>query len=521
MAVFRHFRNIVANVVGRNSRERELHDEVHGYLDLLTDEKVKNGMPLEQARREARMELGGVEQVKEQTRGIHSGILLETFWRDLRFTFRGLRKRPGFTTIVVLSLAMGIGANAAIFSLVDAIILRPLPVPHPSEVIAIDTAASRLTQFGNSSYLDYVDFCKRAKSFAGLAISQDMSAGLNAAGIAPDSKPQVVYGLLVSGNFFSTMQVRPVMSDLEKGHPQSNKDAVAFVRNQAPDGEKFVDTATNQVGPGYFSTMQIPVLNGREFAEKDTRKFPNVVMVNETFARNYLTPDGKFEKAIGRIVRLRDGGPIQIVGVVKDSNYGGPFGVPANPVFYTPYFQQGATQGTLHIRGDGDLSRIVPVVRREITALDTGIAPISIQIMSRVVSEQGLFMPRMVTLLCGAFGAVALSLAFIGLYGVVSFTAERRTQEIGIRMTLGAQRSTVLRMILANGLVLGIGLVIGLVGAGAATPLMRQMLVGVSPWDPTTYAAITLMLVAATVIASWIPANRATRVDPIAALRYE
>src|SRR5450432_486939 len=100
--------------------------------------------------------------------------------------------------------------------------------------------------------------------------------------------------------------------------------------------------------------------------------------------------------------------------------------------------------------------------------------------------------------------------------------AARRTQEIGIRMTLGAQRGTVLRMILANGLVLaGVGLIIGLLGAGMATPLMREMLVGVSPWDPVTYVAITAVLVTATVIASWIPANRATRVDPMTALRYE
>jgi ABC-type antimicrobial peptide transport system permease subunit len=142
--------------------------------------------------------------------------------------------------------------------------------------------------------------------------------------------------------------------------------------------------------------------------------------------------------------------------------------------------------------------------------------------MTNVISEQGLFLPRIVALLCGAFGVVALALAFIGLYGVVSFMAARRTQEIGIRMTLGAQRGTVLRMILANGLVLaGVGLIIGLLGAGMATPLMREMLVGVSPWDPGTYVAITAVLAAATLLASWIPANRATRVDPMTALRYE
>lgn len=900
MSIFRKLRNTGANLAGKTARDRDLDAEVNGYLDELTDEKINSGIAPEQARREARMELGGVEQVKEQTREARAGFLVEAFWRDLQFAFRGLRKRPGFTIIVVLSLALGIGANAAIFSLVDAIILRPLPVPRPHEIITIDTGASRLIQYGNSSYLDYIDFRNRAKSFKGMAISQGMSAGLNAAGVAPDSKPQIVYGLLVSGNFFSTLEVHPaagrdflaeedtapgkypvaiisyrlwqrvfagdpgvqgkivklnghsftivgvapksftgidlffkpdiyvpevmsaqvmpdgadvlkqrsyrgfdirgrlnpgvtlsqaqaemdvIMRDLEREHPESNKDTVAYVRNDmnrrlgnglsglplvligmvilvllmacanvssllmakatsrlkevttqlalgatrgrlvrqfltesgllaamgcaagialaygcirgftllapqnpgqagpdfrldvrvlicavlvsaaavllfglapaltavkdawaatlstrtpgsgsrsfsaiarrvliggqvalsvvllivaglflkafshaqnidlgfnpnnlmlisvdpmlngysadqsarfheqllkrvrelpavksatiatqvpfvsggswdlsidgytAPSGERFLDTVTNQVGPEYFSIMQIPVLAGREFTERDNRKSPNVVIVNETFAKDYLTPDGNFEKALGRIVRLRDGGAIQIVGVAKDSNNGGPMGVPPNPIFYTPYFQQAATQGTLHIRGSGDaaaLAAIVPEVRREISALDAGIAPVSVQTMTHVISEQGLFLPRIVALLCGAFGVVALALAFIGLYGVVSFMAARRTQEIGIRMTLGAQRGTVLRMILANGLVLaGVGLIIGLLGAGVATPLMREMLVGVSPWDPATYVAITAVLILATVLASWIPANRATRVDPMTALRYE
>lgn len=117
---------------------------------------------------------------------------------------------------------------------------------------------------------------------------------------------------------------------------------------------------------------------------------------------------------------------------------------------------------------------------------------------------------------------MALSLAVIGLYGVVSFMVGRRTQEIGIRMTLGAQRSAVLRMVLANGLTLAaVGLAVGLTLSLAATPLLRSLLIGVSPWDPTTFVAICAVLCAATVVASWVPASRATRVDPVVALRHE
>ena len=142
--------------------------------------------------------------------------------------------------------------------------------------------------------------------------------------------------------------------------------------------------------------------------------------------------------------------------------------------------------------------------------------------MSSVISEHGLFLPRIVAILGGVFGVVALSLAVIGLYGVVSFMVGRRTQEIGIRMTLGAQRSAVLRMVLANGLTLAaVGLAVGLTASLAATPLLRSLLIGVSPWDPTTFVAICAALCAATVVASWVPASRATRVDPVVALRHE
>jgi ABC-type antimicrobial peptide transport system permease subunit len=131
-------------------------------------------------------------------------------------------------------------------------------------------------------------------------------------------------------------------------------------------------------------------------------------------------------------------------------------------------------------------------------------------------------MPRIIAVVGGAFGVVAMSLAAVGLYGVVSFMVGRRTQEIGIRMTLGAQRGAVLRMVLANGLILAsAGLIVGLLIALVAAPTVRTMLVGVSPYDPATFVAISVALLLATAVASYLPAARATRVDPILALRHE
>jgi predicted permease len=884
------------NLFRRRDAEQDLDEEVRAYATLLADEKMKSGMNSEQASRNARIELGGVEQVKEQVREARAGHVIESFWRDLRIAIRSLRKKPGFTVVVVLSLALGIGANAAIFSLIDAIVFRPLPVPRASEVIAIDTAASKLTRYGGSSYLDYVDFRARAKSFQTLTISQQTSVGVNAATAAPNSKPENAAALLVSGNFFSALEVQPaigrafvpeedqvpekypvamisyslwnrvfakdpdvagkiiklnghaftivgvapksftgvdlfyrpdifvptmmsaqvmsdgadtlkqrsyrafdihgrlnpgvtvaqaqaemnvIMSDLEKEHPESNKDNVAIVRTEmgrrlegsdisvptilttlvilvllmacanvasllmaratsrlketstqlalgatraclvrqfltesavlaalggaagilladaaikgfgayvpfagsfegpdfrldvraltcvalvsvlsillfglapafmavkdawsavmttrssasasrnfssiarrvliggqialsvvlliasglflksfthsqnldlgfnpnhvllvtinpqlrgysndqatrfheqllqrvsalpqvksatvaqrvpflgggswdlsidgytAPDGEKFLDVVNDLVDPRFFSILQIPVLYGREFTSTDTKKSPPVAIVNETLAKRYLTGEGDAGKALGHIIRLRDNVPIPIVGVVKDSSYGS-IGNPPPPVFYLPYQQQGAPNATLVVRTESDPAIVIPAVRAEMNALDAEISPITVMKMTDLISQRGLFLPRIVTMLGSAFGLVAMTLAAIGLYGVVSFMVGRRTQEIGIRMTLGAQRGEVLRMVLINGLGLAAaGLAAGVAMALLATPLLRSVLVGVSPWDPATFATVAAVLLATTAIATWIPATRATHVDPMVALRHE
>jgi predicted permease len=877
----------------RKQWDTERAAELESHLQIETDRNVEAGMSPADARTAAYRKLGNPARIRETIYEMNSISVLDALWRDLRFSLRSLRKRPGFTIVVVLSLALGIGANTAIFSLVDGIIFRPLPVPNPGGLVTVDIAASRLTRFGASSYLDWVDLSTRSKSFQALSTRQDMSAGLNPAGVVPDGKPQVVWGQLVSGNFFSTLGVQPelgraflpeedqtpgkypvmvisyslwrrlfagnreiigkqvqlsghsftiigvtpksfsgadlwfrpevylpmmmtaavspegsdtlthrsyrgctllgrlrpgvtitqaqaemnvVMSTLEREYPDSNKDTVAIVRTEmsrrlqggsttpaailmglvvlvlmmacanvaslmmargssrvreismqlalgasravlvcqfltesavlailggasgvllaaacikgfasllpysiapaGPDfhldtrvlgcaafasiaavflfgvapafmavkegrstaitrgaggrshsaaarriliggqvalsvvllvagglflkafwqaqradlgfnpdhmllvfvdpslqgykderathlnqqilervstlpgvtsatlaanvpflsggswdlsidgytsagGEKFVDTNTNQIGPNYFATMQIPVLSGREFTARDTDKAPQVAIVNETLARTYIVGKDSLDRALGHILRLRDNVPLQIVGVVKDSSNGG-IGQSPPPVFYLPNLQQGSSRATIQLRTKGDPTALVSFVREQISAVDAEVAPVSVLTMSDAFSSNGLFLFRMVAMLGGAFGLIALSLAIVGLYGVVSFVVGRRTQEIGIRMALGAQRSNVLRMILGNGISLAItGVVIGMVAALVAAPLMRGLLNGVNPRDPMTFVAIALILLTATSVASWIPARRATRVDPNVALRCE
>src|SRR5579872_1071210 len=818
--------------------------------------------------------------------------MVGTLERDLRLTFRGLRRNPGFTITVVLSLALGIGANTAIFSAVDGILLRPLPIPNSRELVTVDVAASRLTRYGGSSYLDLTDFRSRSRTFEKMAISQNLSAGMSTGA----GEPQVVYGLLVSGSFLSTLQVQPalgrdfrpeedevpgkypviiishdlwtrsfasdkniigreirlngrpfdiigvtpksftgtslfarpdiyapvmmaqgltsdgndilthrsyrgfdmigrlkpgvtlsqaraemdgIMRALERTYPDTNKDTAAYLRHEmerrlsqgfqlpavllsltllvlliacanvagllmarstsrmreistqlavgasratlirqlltestvlaflggicgvslgyfcirgfaamlpyspfpggpefrldvrvltysllastlavflcglapaffavkeailtitsnvrgraaqtrttsalarrvlivgqillstvlliaaglflkafaraqradlgfnpdhvllvmidpslrgysnekglqfqqqlleqtatlpgvrsaslatcvpflngqswdisidgysAPGGETYIDTRTNQVAAEYFKTMQIPLLSGREFTAHDVDKAPLVAVVNETFARNYIVGHGPLEKALGHTFRLRDRDHISIVGVVKDSIRRS-FGSPADPVFYMAYAQMGSPYAVLHVRTEGDPAAMTGAIREQLRKLDPDVAPLSVVTFRTVVSSQGLFFPRVTAVLVGAFGLVALSLAVVGLYGVVSFMVGRRTQEIGVRIALGAQRGRIMRMVLANGVFLVvIGLVIGGIVAFLATPLMSGLLLDTNPRDPAIFFGIAAVLITATLAASWIPARRATRVNPMDTLRSE
>ncbi len=832
---------------------------------------------------------------KSDWRSLFAGIR-----SDLPLTLRFLRKSPGFTTLVVFSLALGIGANTAMFSLIDGMLLRTLPVPNPEQIVSIDTPASGLTRFGDSSYPDYVDLRDQCRSFSGLAAYRRVTVSMNPADAAPNSRPEVVWGLLVSGNYFSTFRAEPakgrafapdedqapdkapvvVISDtlwrrsfggdpqilgksvklngrtsftiigvtpasfagadltyrpdiyipimmsaqvmaggggllrnrstrgltlrgrlspgvtvaqaqietglitkaLERDHPDTNKDIAAIVRKEfdrrvefngvalpaillglailvlliacanvanlmmaratsrlgdmatqlalgaprgrlisqlmtesavlsvvggavglalgywgiegatalapssgapigpefrldtrvavyafagmvssifisglapafmatreavraslkirtsssanlsfaaiarrvliggqvsvsivlligaglfmrafvraqdvdlgfnpnnvllltldpslqgysadqtarvykdllertaalptvksaalarivpfvfleswdisvdgytAPNGEKMLDVLNNRVGPGYFETVRIPLIEGRDFSENDKADKQKVAVVNEEFARRYIAGAGNPAGALGRVLRLREAEPIQIVGVVKNSAYGlnAPIGSPPAPVFYVPAAQHPAARMTLHVRVDGDPAAIGPSIRQEISNLGSELAPIAVRTFPNVISGNGLLTSKISASLSGAFGLIALMLAIIGIHGVVSFMVERRTHEIGIRMCLGAQRSAVLRMILFSSIsIVAIGLVAGVAGALALSPLLSSLLMGLNPLDAPTFIVIPLILLAAAVLASWIPASRATRVEPVTALRYE
>jgi putative ABC transport system permease protein len=283
-----------------------------------------------------------------------------------------------------------------------------------------------------------------------------------------------------------------------------------------PDNQYTVNT--NVVALKYFSTMGIPLLQGRDFSAQDSEKAPPATIINQAFARRYF-PE---ENPIGKRMSFRgaDGPWSEIVGVVHDSKYR-TLGENPRPSVYLPLAQNHETGMTLHVRTAGTPLSIAGSVRHVVQALDANLAVTNLKTLSGVVADS-LFAARMGAVLLMVFGSLALVLAAIGLYGVMSYAVSRRTREIGIRMALGAGKGNVLRLVLKEGLTLvGGGVATGLIVAVAATRLLTSFLFGVSPLDTATFAAIPILLGLVALVASYLPARRAAKVDPIIALRYE
>jgi predicted permease len=286
----------------------------------------------------------------------------------------------------------------------------------------------------------------------------------------------------------------------------------------AGPNDEGVSVGFNVVGPNYFKTMETPLLRGRDFAENDRKGSPEVVVINETLAA-MLWPH---EDALGK--RLSTAGPegpfLEVVGVARDGKYRS-LGEEPRPYVYQPVLQSYDPKMTLVVRTAGEPQALAPAVREQIRALDAKL-PIADVKTFRDQLNLSLFPSRVAAWVLGGFGLLALLLAAIGIYGVVSYSVAQRTREIGVRMALGAKQKDVLRLVLGQGLfVIGLGLAVGLSLAFAATRLIAGFLYGVGATDLLTFGAVPLLLGLVALGASYIPARRATKVDPLVALRYE
>jgi predicted permease len=279
------------------------------------------------------------------------------------------------------------------------------------------------------------------------------------------------------------------------------------------------------VGPNYFDTVSVQLVAGRTFTPLDDQDHPGVAIVNESFIKHYF-PN---ENALGQ--RLKPSPPariwdnqrltsFEIVGVVRDVKLAG-LEAPSEPAYYLPASQAPLQDMTLLVRTTTDPLSLVGAVRGAVLSIDPNQPIANISTLEKVVDES-IAQRRLNMLLMGLFGALAMLLSAVGIYGLLSHAVTQRTQEMGIRMALGAQVNDVLKLVLKQGMTLVvIGEAVGLAGAFALTRLIRGLLFGVTPNDVTTFVVVAAVLGVVALLACYFPARRATKVDPLIALKYE
>jgi putative ABC transport system permease protein len=289
-----------------------------------------------------------------------------------------------------------------------------------------------------------------------------------------------------------------------------------------------VSTDVRVVTPGFFSTLGIPIVSGRGLSDTDLPNSPQVVVVSQAFAKQYYPNENPLGKRINigwgrqrsenKADTVNAGG--EIVGVVGDMKARGA-NEAAPATIYLPFDQAPITEVSLLVRSTASPTLIVNEARAAIKEIDADLPVFDVKTMTDAVSES-VAQPRFYAILLGSFAGIALLIAALGIYGVISYAVSQRTRELGIRIALGAQRERVVRLVIGQGLTLTLlGIVLGVAGAVVLTRLISSLLFGVAAADPLTFISVAVLFVLVACLASYLPARRAAGVDPIIAMRAE
>ncbi len=300
----------------------------------------------------------------------------------------------------------------------------------------------------------------------------------------------------------------------------SSDDRVWIEDHPLEPGQQAAELDYNMVTPSYFDTLQIPLLRGRRFTDADSEKAPAVAIINQNMAKKFWPNEDALGKRFG--TKGQTGPFIEVVGIVQDGKYQNVTEDP-KPFFYLPLDQSYESMRVIQVRTSVPPETLALQIESQIHELAPGLPITQVQTMNESLQgANGFFFFHFGAQLTAVMGLLGLLLAVVGIYSVVSYAAVQRTQEIGIRVAMGAAPRDILKMVLRQGLsVVGIGLALGLVLALAGTRLMSSLFVGIKPTDPLTFIVVVLLLTGIALFACWIPAFRATRIDPLVALRYE
>ncbi len=285
---------------------------------------------------------------------------------------------------------------------------------------------------------------------------------------------------------------------------------------EGPDSKEWPEVGTTAVTPGYFATMGIPMLSGRDFTDKDDTDAPQVVIVNDTLAKQFWPG----ENPLGKKMNFRHEGLHEVVGVARTHKYR-TLGESPRPYAYQSLAANYEGMQRLIVKTSGDTAGAVRAIRAEADAIDPQVPTLGIKTLAEL-NETVLILPRMIAGVFGLFGLLGLVLASVGLYGVLAYVVSQRTHEMGIRIALGASTRNILTLVLRQGLGMTlVGIVVGLAAAWGVTRFLSSILYGITATDLLTFIGVPCLLGAVAALACLVPARRASRVDPMVALRYE
>jgi hypothetical protein len=545
-----------ARALGRGRRlERDLKQEIAAHLEEAAEEYVRQGLSPADARRS----FGGVAQVEEQYRDVRSFVWVGHVSRDIQYAVRTLRRTPGFTAATIVTLALAIGANTVAFSVVNALVLRPLPLPGAEQLASVQPQAGTNVSFPNYRDLrdrndgiqwprgvpddgDGIGNSGRLGAHLGLSRHRQLlrgsgrdaahgpvlpSGGGPAARRKPLCRPQLRM-------LAEPLRRRP--ADRRSGNPAQRPGLhsprrAAFANSLplsidqssssvAPDEARTsrpaaqIEATVYQVSPGYFRTMGTRLVRGREFSWQDDEKAPRVAIVNETLARKLF---GRTD-VVGR--RFQAGQPTEVIGVARDGKYVA-LTESARPALFRSALQIYNGTTVLLARTSAPEAQTAADMRQLVTGADATLAVYGVGSLKQILGF-AYFPARTAMTALTAFGILAIMLAAMGIYGIAAYAVSRRGREIGIRLAIGAQPRDILRVVLGRtAALLALGSIAGFALGLAAEPLLASIVYQATPYDPAVMVSVLFAMAAVALLAAAAPARRALRVDPVHALRQE